>query len=286
MTRPRRRPPQVPSLLGILLVASVACTSGDAFDPLPRPEGTVAPETSTTTRPDFSGMALAPVAGTTSTTEVVVGPGPSTVAGRVDGPDGPVPEATVRVERLVGDQIAAVDVFANLDGLWQAPAVHGGRYRVRAWRAPDLAMVEPQILFVGAGQTAELALAVERFDARAVDAVIAPDPPRVGAPANLLVRLSAQTVDDDGVVRATPSAGLEVVLSPGSGWAARSPLRQVTGSTGSATFTLVCRAPGPQPLVVSIPAAVDDPPPPPPGAPPAPGGGGGGSSTAAGMLTT
>lgn len=254
------------------VVALGACSSGDPFEPLPEPETAPAPSTSTTAPPTFRNVVLTPVDGTTTTTEVVIGPGPSTLAGRVDGPEGPVEGAIVRLERMVGDASAGLDVSTGPDGSWRVPGVLGGRYRIRAWRSPDLAMLEPQVLFVEAARPAAVALVLERVQPLAVDIALAPDPPTVGVPVNLLVRISSQIVGDDGVVRATPQAAVELTLGTGSGWAAQSPVQASTDITGSATFTLFCRAPGPQALMVTLPGTVgpqpgsppvDSPPPPP-----------------------
>lgn len=249
-----------------------ACSPGDPFEPLPEPENRPAPTTSTTAQPDFRNVVLAPVNGTTSTTEVVIGPGPSTISGWVEGPDGPVEGATVRLERLVRDASAGLDVTTGPDGGWQAAGVLGGRYRIRAWRSPDLAMIEPQILFVEAARPGAVALVLERLQALAIDTALAPDPPQVGTRVNLLVRISSQIVDDDGVVRATPQPGVTVVLGTGSGWTAEPPVQANTDVAGSVTFTLVCRAAGPQALMVTLPGIVAPPPPdsPPPGSPPPP----------------
>ncbi|HEV2069833.1 MAG TPA: carboxypeptidase-like regulatory domain-containing protein [Acidimicrobiales bacterium] len=248
-------------VLGLAVaVALAACSSGDPFEPLPEPENRPAPSTSTTAVADFRNVVLPPVDGTTTTTEVVIGPGPATLAGRVDGPEGPVEGATVRLERMVGDASAGLDVLTGPDGSWRAPGLLGGRYRIRAWRSPGLAMLEPQILFVEAARPAAVALVLERLQSLAVDIALAPDPPIVGAPVNLLVRISSQIVGDDGVVRATPQAGVGLVLGSGSGWAARSPVQVSTDIAGNATFTLICRAPGPQALTVTLPGSVAAPP--------------------------
>lgn len=234
--------------LGALVVG--AC-SGDPFEPLtappPRPDAST-----TTTPPDFSGVALAPVQGTTTTAVVVIGPGPAAVVGRVNGPDGPVAGATVRLERLVGDAVASLDVVTGEDGSWRADGVLGGRYRVRAWRAPDLAAVEPQILFVAAGPPVDVALVVERFGAAVVDVAVAPDPPPVGTRTALAVRLSTQVVDADGVVRVAPRPGLLVALSAGGRWNLEGNGLATTDAAGGATFTLTCEAPGAHPLTVTV----------------------------------
>lgn len=238
--------------MGVAMLLA-ACSTGDPFEPLPEPESMPVSTTSTTALTDFSGVALAPVEGVTTTSQVVVGPGPSTLAGRVEGPDGPVDGAIVRLERIVGDVSANLDVLTGPDGVWQAPGVLGGRYRIRAWRSPDLAMIEPQILFVEAAGPPALALAVERFQALTIDTALAPDPPPVGTRVNLLVRISSQIVDDEGVVRATPQSGVAVALGTGSGWTSQSPAEVSTDIDGSVTFTLICRTPGAQPLMVTLP---------------------------------
>ena len=246
-------------MVGVAVAAAltlVACSSGDPFEPLPEPESGPAPSTSTTAPPDFRAVVLVPVDGTTTTTEVVIGPGPATLAGRVDGPDGPVEGAIVRLERMVGDASAALEVSTGPDGAWRAPGVLGGRYRIRAWRPPDLAMLEAHILFVEAARPGAVALVLEPLQPVAVDIAVAPDPPVVGARVNVLVRISSQIVGEDGVVRATPQAGVGLTLGTGSGWTAQSPVQGRTDIAGNATFTLVCRAAGPQALTVTLPGTV------------------------------
>ncbi len=246
------------SLLGIALATATlalgACSTTDPFEPLPVPAPIPDASTTTTAAPDFSGVALAPVEGTTTTSEVVVGPGPVTLAGRVDGPDGPVAGATVRLERLVGEEVATLEVTTDDDGTWRASDVLGGRYRVRAWRAPDLAALEPQILFVGE-ETAQVPLVVDRFRATLVDLAVAPDPPVVGRRTNVVVRVSSQVVGDDGVVRVAPRSGVEVALDAGGSWNLEGPDQVVTDAAGGSTFTLICASPGAQPLMATIPPA-------------------------------
>ena len=245
------RPIPARAALVAVALAVTSCSGGDPFEPLPVPVTNPQASTTTTAPPDFSGVALAPVEGTTTTSEVLIGPGPATLAGRVDGPDGAVALATVRLERLVGDAVATLDVTTDDDGGWQAANVLGGRYRVRAWRAPYLASLEPQILFVGGGTT-EVMMVVERFRATVVDLAVAPDRPRVGGRTNVLVRVSSQVVGDDGVVRVAPRPGVEVVLAADGRWSSQGPVQALTDSAGGATFTLVCGAPGFQALTATI----------------------------------
>lgn len=235
----------------IVLVAGT-CSSGDVLEPLPVPDASPTIPTSTTVAPDYRGVALAPVQGTTTTTDVIVGPGPATLAGRVEGPDGPVAGATVRLERLVGDAVATLEVASEADGSWRAADVRGGRYRVRAWLQPDLATVVPQVLFVAAAGSADVVVPVQRFGQIVVDAGFAPDPPVVGARTNLGVRLSSRTVDADGVVRSLPLPGVPVGLDPGAAWVLETAAMLASDAAGNATFTLSCQALGPQPLTVVL----------------------------------
>lgn len=241
--------------MAVAAVVAAGCTTGAEFRPLPVPESVPSSSTATTASPDYSGVVLAPVEGTTTTTEVVVGPGPAVLGGRVEGPDGPVAGATVRLERLVADAVAVLDVLTAADGTWTAPDVLGGRYRIRAWRQPDLAMVEPEILFLDQAGRSDLVLRVERFGEAVVDTAIFPDPPVVGARSNLAVRLSSRTVGTDGVVRTTPRAGLAVTLSGGGAWAVEVPATATSDAAGRVTFTVVCRLPGAQSLTVSVAAS-------------------------------
>jgi hypothetical protein len=241
-------------LAGLVLAAVVAggCWSGDALEPLPVPSSVSTVATSTTQRIDYSGVQLAPVEGTTTTTAVVIGPGAATVGGRVDGPDGPVEGATVRIERLVGDGAASLDVLTGPDGTWRALDVLGGRYRIRAWRQPDLAVIEAALVFVAGTGTTEVPLRADTFAGFVVDLAVAPDPPLVGERANVVVRVAERVVDDQGIVRPVPRTGIVVNLGAASGWEAESPLSATTDATGRATFTMVCSAGGEHGLIATI----------------------------------
>ena len=236
---------------GLAAMVVTGCFSPDELEPLPVPSSVSTLPTTTTSWVDHSTVPLSPVEGTTTTAPVTVGPGPATLAGRVDGPEGPVEGATVRLERLVGDAVATLEVLSGPDGTWRAAEVLGGRYRVRAWRRPDLASTEAQVVFVAAAAPAEIVLRVERF-AAAIDLAVAPDPPVVGELTNVLVRVTDRTVDAQGVVRAVPRAGVGVSAALGPGWASEAPPIGVTDEAGTVTFALVCRAPGRHGLVVTL----------------------------------
>lgn len=234
-----------------LALLLVACSSTDPFDPLPEPEAIDASTTTTVPEPDLTGVPLAPVQGTT-TTVVAIGPGPLTIVGRVEGPDGPVAGATVQLERLVGDGSALVRVPTAADGTWNVADVLGGRYRVRAWRTPDLAVARTRAVFLESGPQRAVELRLERVGGRRVDAVIAPDPPQVDEPANLKVRVAERGVDAEGLVNDVPRAGATVTLGGSGDWFVSSSNPLVTGDDGSVTFRVTCGDGGAQPLTVQL----------------------------------
>jgi hypothetical protein len=241
-------------VLGVLClsVALAGCGTNSRYDQLKAPKSVDrVGETTTTVLADLEKVQLPGVGGTTTTAPVVIGPGPATIVGRVDGPDGPVAGATVLLERLVGDRVASMRVPTAADGTWNAQNVLGGRYRIRAWLAPTLGMAEGVLTFVDGTKRTGVTLRLEAFGRTTIDAAIAPNPPVVGEPANLAVRVRSREVDDQGIVRDLPASGLVVTLTGSGSWKASSST-EATGSDGIAEFELVCRASGSHPLTARL----------------------------------
>ena len=240
------------ALLRAGAVALALLTAGcvaDKVEELPPPPAV--PTTTTTTLQDLSGVGLPPVPGKTTTT-IAIGPGRATMRGTVVGPDGPVPGAVVHAERLVGESAAVLDVVTNPDGTWEMKDILGGRYRVRAWRAPDLALTQPQVFFLDGAENKPLNISLARHQGVAASAAIAPNPPVVGSPANLIVQVTMRGVDDRGIVRASPVAGVPVELFGAGDWRVSTPNPTSTDGGGRARWQLVCRRPGAQPLSVVV----------------------------------
>ena len=235
--------------LVVLAAALVACSS--KYPDLPAPPKTI-PLPPVTTTPDYSAVGLHAVTGRTTSTTVPLGPGGATLNGSVTGPDGVEPNAVVHVERLVGNAVGAMDVPTNPDGTWSLPNVLGGRYRVRAWRTPDLALTDPAVFFLGATESKQVALPLTAYTGRSVAAAIAPRPAVIGQTANLVVRLVVQSVDDQGVVRGTPVVGATMQLSGSGDWRVRSENPIDTDADGEANYTVVCNTTGSQPLGVVV----------------------------------
>lgn len=226
-----------------------ACSS--AAGPLPPPPD-IPPPGSTTTALDFGTVGIRGVPAGRAVTTIPIGPGPSTLSGTVLGPDGPVPEADILVERIVNDGVGSMMIKAGPDGVWSLPGVLGGRYRVRAWRSPDLALIKPAISFVDAGATKTIDLRVSRYGGLAVKAAIAPNPPPVNHSSSLVVLVTTRTVDERGVVRATPVPRVRVELVGSSSWRLESANPAVTDERGEATWLLRCREEGEQTLAVTV----------------------------------
>ena len=180
-----------------------------------------------------------------TTLSSALGPGTASLGGTVSGPEGPVAGATVRVERLVGDEVAATTVNSDASGQWTLSSVNGGRYRLRAWRPPDLAMLRPTLVFVEATENRAVALGMARYGEGNAVAEFAPGPPTADKPATLVVTVSNGGVDGEGVLHASPRPGVTVQLLVTAGLTLESPDTTVTDGSGNASFTVRCAPPGP-----------------------------------------
>lgn len=242
----RARAVVAPLAAAVAILAGCTGSTSKSLPPAPAVDET------TTTAPDLTQVAVAGVSGRATTT-IDTRPGGATVDGTVAaGLDGPVGAATVRVQRLAGDAVVETDVVTAADGSWSLPNVQGGRYRIRAWRAPDLALVDPVVVFLGATETRHVPISLSRYTGLTAVASIAPSPPPVGQPANLVVQARSQMVDSDGVVRATPIAGATLQLTGSGSWTASPNSIQTADGQGSARWRVECRDPGTQPLSVTV----------------------------------
>lgn len=245
----------VPTALPVLLLASFVvrgwhsadvpdyhAPDGAALDSGVDPTATAVASLAAVKLPSVDGSTTLPPPITTGTAHL---------SGTANAPDGFVPGATVRVERVLdrGD-IQRLDVVTGADGRWDLPNIPGGRYRVRAFLAPALAQTDAQVFFLTDGEQRSLDLGLERFDTFAIGAGVAPDPPQLNQPVNLAIQVSVRQVDVDGVVHSTPTPGFTVSLAATGSWSLRGPAQAVTDGSGQATFELLCRAAGPNEVQV------------------------------------
>lgn len=201
---------------------------------------------------NLDAIGQAHVAGATTTTVPRIAPGNASILGTVFGPNGPVGGATVEADRLVGDQVATTTVTSAADGSFIVPSVLGGRYRVRAWQSPTLALTQPQIFFLGDTESHQLQLHLDSFTGPDVSTSVNPSVAVVGQTVNLLVQVTNPTVDQNGVVRDQPAAGVPVTLANGPAWAVYNGNPQSTGPNGQVLFQISCTSAGDNPLSMEI----------------------------------
>jgi Carboxypeptidase regulatory-like domain len=238
--------------MGALLVAGAGCSGVEKLS-FPNPPATQAPGQTSPTLPDnLSSVTQPPVAGVTTTTVPVIGPGAATLNGSVFGPTGPVGGATVEADRVVGDLVASARTITAADGSWRIPHVLGGVYRVRAWHAPNLDLTTPQVLFLGDTQNLTVSIELNAFPGPNVGTSIAPATPQVGQAADLLVQVTTPTIGTDGVLRYQPVAGGPVQLTAGPGWIVSSANPASTDSAGNVLFQVQCQTAGSSPMIATV----------------------------------
>ena len=243
-------------LLVLLAVLTPACDGGEDRA-LPTTTPTTAPpptEAPVTTAQVTTTTVLGPPRSTT-TVPVEISPGSAGISGSVLGPQGPVAGARVLVERLVGDQLAAVQVDAP-NGSFMLPSIRGGRYRVRAWKQPDHYQPQAEAFFLAADEQKSVELRVVRVGEVNAEVTVEPNPPPREEPFALTVFLFAGSVSPEGVLQAAPRAGQEVQIALGPGLGLTSPDRARTDNAGKATFGARCRTAGPQSGELRVSAAV------------------------------
>ncbi len=232
--------------LAVATAILLAGCSGIANLHIPTPPSSAPLDASATTTPttDLTGVVLTPVASAPPTT-VVLSPGEASLSGNVNGPAGAVKGATVLVERLVGDSVASKAVPTAADGTWRLPGIKGGRYRIRAWHSPDLALIVPQVLLLGAKDNQTLNLTLMPYNGLNLTAAISPSPPLVGQVTALVVQATQQTVGGDGVVRASPLPGASVFVFAAGNVVLAGTNPGTTDAGGRMSLSLGCSSIGP-----------------------------------------
>ncbi len=235
------------------LVAAAGCTadSGRDIDALHNPTPTTLAPFVEPHFDDTRDVALDPVApGAPIAFPVTIRGGDASLSGTLSGPDGPVERGRVRLERFVGEATAVLEVATNAEGRWNAKGILGGRYRVRGWRMPDVAMNSSTVLFLGADETRAVDLAGTMQGGVDVQADLLTAVPTVDVAVTVSALITRHQVDGDGIVQGVPLAGTVATLSGPAGWDIPSPTSTVDGA-GEATWTVTCQTGRPSDLVVS-----------------------------------
>ncbi len=236
-------------LLAVVVALVAASCGGSGDDTTPTtPPTTAAPTTTVSPASTLPPVTAPPGVPRTATTQITeMGPGEATLSGVVNGPEGPVTGATVKIERFIGDKVATQTV-QTVAGAWTLPSILGGSYRVDVFRPPDLAQAAPDAFFLGATEVKQLSTTLVRYGTTGVTATIDPNPPLVGQTATLTVHYGGGGVDAAGNVVTAGQPGVRVQISPGPGLSVETAPVVFTDGNGAATWVVRCLQPGPVPV--------------------------------------
>lgn len=206
----------------------------------------------TTTRADLSGVGLQGVDATTTST-VPENVGMVVFRGVVKTSDGdPVPFATVRAEWFRVDPAEVIEVLTDSEGRYEITDVAPGRWRIRAWQAPEFATGKVEELFVTDETERELDLTVEEVEPVAVTWDIEPDPPVTGHNAELVVVIVERTVDSEGRTITTPATDVSTTLVTDEEWIrVVGEETETTDDDGRVSWVVRCQEDGRHDLAVS-----------------------------------
>jgi carboxypeptidase family protein len=243
------------AVIVLCFVAGAACSSDDG-KALPAPDSSST--TTTTAVVNLSEVALAPITpGKAPPVTRPPGPGKASIAGKVvDTSGAPVPQALVRASYFFDPaKPEVIEALSGDDGTYRFDRLYGGRWRIRAWKAPVLATLEQPAFFLGATEQKTLELKVKAVPDLEVTSKMAPDPPLVGWPAELAVLVVSQTVDPEGKVLRTPLGATEVTLTTGSSWSlGGAAATKPTDTDGTARWTMSCGDEGVHPASLTVTA--------------------------------
>jgi hypothetical protein len=251
----RRRALAAAAIVAVTVVGIVACTSGgdDEADAPAAPELSLPPpsyeDVAVVTlpegfvQPDTRGVRLSAVVGRprSGPPPLPVYGGRAALGGVVVGPDGPVEGATVQLERFVGDRSGSVQVTSGGGGRFGARNLLGGRYRVRAWFAPNLTATRSEVTFLASdGSNTNLRVTMERFEGLQLQASLDVSAINVGDTARVRALLTRVVVDGDGIVVGEPVAGSSVQLTASAGLAVDGDNPATTDGSGIASWRVSC----------------------------------------------
>ncbi len=237
----------------VALAAAAGCStdSGHDIEALANPTPTtlepyVEPEFADTSHVDLAAVAPGPPLAF----PVTIRGGDASLSGTLTGPDGPVARGRVRLERFVGQTSAELEVATDGQGRWSAKGILGGRYRVRGWRRPDVAMNSSNLLFLGAEEDGHVDLTATAQGEVDVQAALTSTMPTIDQPTTVIALITRHAVDADGVVQGVPLTGTVAPVTAGAGWDL--PIPEVTvDAAGGAQFRVTCLVARPADLVIT-----------------------------------
>ena len=236
----------------VLLIASVSSCSRKIVVVQPIVPTTFALEATTSSEKplDRSKESLTPIAAGVPTTAIGFAPGNASITGMVRGPNGPAAGAIVQIERVSEGQSITTQLIADGSGRYVLNKALLGRIRVRAWRAPDLAMATEKALFTQGATKFDIDLtSYKHSDLRWA---VAPSPLLVGRAATVVVQLSERVVNDLGRVVVIPVGGVGVSLLQQGVVQIASLEERITDERGRVSFRLACNEPGPSTIIARL----------------------------------
>lgn len=236
-----------------VLLPLLVSRSKDDGRALPRP---VPEETTSSTEPiDLTSVSLEPIAaGKETSTTRPLGGGQAAIFGKVVDADGnSVPGAFVRAT-YYGDPAKPemIEALSAEDGTYRFEKVLGGRWRIRAWKAPELATLEDNVFFLGYTEQRGMDLKVKAATDIVVTSSMAPNPPFIGTPVELAVLVLTQSVDEEGIVHRSPVGGAAVTLDIRGKWSLVGEATQATEFNGRTAWQLTCDEVGAQPIIAFV----------------------------------
>jgi hypothetical protein len=185
---------------------------------------------------------VAGVDGSTTTTSLTFAKGDVVLSGVVRGPEGPVPNATVVLTRILGEQRAVLRVPTNAEGRYLAPNIKGGVVELFAFKAPSLSAGDGKVLFISGNMTQDLEL--QNFSDSEIRWSIGPGQPTVGSGISVSLQITVRRVDPDGVVRSEPLEGISARIVPLGSLQPVADTERLTNAQGLVSFPMTCSAPG------------------------------------------
>jgi hypothetical protein len=119
-------------------------------------------------------------------------------------------------------------------------------------------MTQAVTIFLAQGEQRQVQMTVQQYSGMVISSSMAPNPPLIGQPSDLVVLVTNTSVDGNGIVRSVPVAGAEVELAGSDAWQVATENPTTTGTDGEARWELTCEATGSQPLSVTVNSASTD----------------------------
>lgn len=202
--------------------------------------------------PDLRTATIDPVGSSTpAAPETVLGGGLASFSGTVNGPDGPVVGATVRLERHTTSGIATTQTSTDGSGNWSATGLAGGRWRVRSYLPNTYTSGPAQVFFLANDDDVRVDTVLTGPSLAPVINLVGPEETFVDVPYTFAVTVGIRQVDAEGRIVVLPAPGAEVVVVATTS-ALTSADVVVADGGGASRFALTCQILGTPTLSVSV----------------------------------